>query len=356
MAYENFQSLIDSLYSGVSDIVEEEKNIIEINEKRQFIPKDLDTVIAYEGDINSQIITFKSIRYSDDHDLSACQNHEIRWKNLVSNVEGNSKLLITEDDIKENVFYARWEVPAEMCTQAGNIEISIAYYDKNATTKAIIYSWNTSSYTNLSIGRSMDSVGFQFPAKNEILVINKETRAILAPSGYNNTVCNYGDIGVSTLYFLVDRYIGQKNSKIDIFDNNTKISIYITLNGKRIKIYSEEDLGYWLGPIEKKLYTEEISGRINEGMVFIAWPIPKEITCNDDAYSGRFKIAIEFFIKNGDVKEQAWHSNNYNFLEIGPGIDTVPLDDEGTTAPTDLVYSIIEQFFKDYDITITNNE
>ena len=158
MAYANFQGLIDSLHSGVSDTIEEAKNIIEINEKRQFVPKEFDTVIAYEGDINCQIITFKSIRYFDEHDLSACQNHEIRWKNLTSGIEGTSKLSIAAEHITETSFCAAWEIPSELCTQAGTIEISIAYYDKDG--EVIVFSWNTGNYTGLSVGKSMDSVGF----------------------------------------------------------------------------------------------------------------------------------------------------------------------------------------------------
>ena len=125
MAYDNFQDLIDSLHSGISDTAEEDKNIIEINEKRQFVLKDFDAVVAHEGDINSQIITFKLIKFSDNHDLSACSSHIIKWKNLASGIEGTSDLNILDDLISETDFYATWELPPEICTQAGSLEISI---------------------------------------------------------------------------------------------------------------------------------------------------------------------------------------------------------------------------------------
>lgn len=357
--FENFESLLNSLHANaaLTDSAEID-NYVEINSKRQFvISPNFNTIIAYEGDINSQIITFKSVRYSDGHDLYACQNHEIRWKNLASGIEGTSKLLVTEADIEDNIFYAKWEVPSELCTSAGSIEISIAYYDRlklkidtDIQTGPVVYSWNTSSYTGLSIGKSMDSVGFQFPAKNEILSINKETRIIVAPVGYNNIVCNYGDIGVSTLYFLIDRYIGGKN-KIDIFNDNTKIAIYVTLNGKKIIVYSDDQHGNYLGPIHKTLYTGEIPNRSQEGMVLITWPVPEKVTRNDDVYSGTFEIAIEFF-----TDELAWYSSSYNLLQIGKGASTVSVDDDQDIDVTiEMIYSIIESFFDSHDVTIDNN-
>ena len=53
----------------------EENGYIEIDAKRQFIESEnFDTVIAYEGDINPQIITFKCVSKHESHDLSACAN------------------------------------------------------------------------------------------------------------------------------------------------------------------------------------------------------------------------------------------------------------------------------------------
>jgi len=61
----------------------------------------------------------------------------------------------------------------------------------------------------LKIGISLDTVGYDIqsygenyiPAKNEILIINTESRAIISPPGYNHIFCNYGDIGTSVVYF-----------------------------------------------------------------------------------------------------------------------------------------------------------
>lgn len=343
MVYENFQDLIDSLHSGVSDVIEEEKNIIEINEKRQFIPKDFDTVIAYEGDINSQIITFKSIRYSDNHDLSACQKHEIRWKNLVSGVEGTSKLIIAEEYIKDTSFCAAWEIPPEMCTQAGAIEISIVYYDKNG--ENIVFSWNTGNYTGLSVGKSMDSVGFQFPAKNEILVINKETKAILAPIGYNNIMCNFGDIGTTKIYFLVDRYLGKDNS-LDVF--NANVAINIIINGYR-RLETEN--------IVKKLYTAEITDRTFDGLVFIEWDVPPEITANEDYGSGKLTISLQFTEYGEDANpiQKRWLTNPYNGLEIGSSLFEIIIEPGEGAITEDYIFDVVNQYFTEQNIVFDAN-
>jgi hypothetical protein len=101
-----------------------------------------------------------------------------------------------------------WEVPAEACTQAGTLEISISIYDKSGN--QVVFSWNTAKYAGLTIGGSLESVGFEFPPKDEILVIDRDTKSIVAPAGYNNTICNYGEVGVTEVYFLVNRYLGKK--------------------------------------------------------------------------------------------------------------------------------------------------
>lgn len=342
MAYANFQGLIDSLHSGVSDTIDEAKNIIEINEKRQFVPKDFDTVIAYEGDINCQIITFKNIRYFDAHDLSACQNHEIRWKNLTSGIEGTSKLSIAAEYVTETSFCAAWEVPPELCTQAGTIEISIAYYDKDG--EVVVFSWNTGNYTGLSVGKSMDSVGFQFPAKNEILVISKESKSIVAPVGYNNILCNFGDVGIANVYFLVDRYLG-KNNDLDTY--NSKISIYIIINGHRLKEVSESTPTR----ITRQLYTSEIAEREKDGLVFIKWEVPSNITANESYGSGKIQIAIEFqeVDKDGTITKR-WFSNPYSNLEINKSILEISIvPGEGATTE-DVIYNIIDNYFEVNDI------
>ena len=131
MAGTNFSDLISSLHSNAAlQDIASDTNIITINEKRQFIPgADFNTTIAYEGDINSQIITFRCVTTQDGHNLSACVNKELKWKNKTSGVEGVSKLLSTDISVG-NSFDMTWEVPSDACTQAGTLEISVSIYDK----------------------------------------------------------------------------------------------------------------------------------------------------------------------------------------------------------------------------------
>ena len=315
MAYQNFSDLIKSLHTTTTggNIVDSgDDNYIEITTQRQFIPSaNFDGIIAYEGDVNSQIITFKNIKTYDTHILSNCNNHEIRWKNLSSGAEGVSTLNqggATKST--EEYFYMTWEVPPELCTQAGTVEISICHYDTDEN-KNVTYSWNTSRYTGLSIGKSMDSVGFSFPAKDEILVINSETRSIVAPLNYNNIICNYGDSGVASVYFLIDRYIGKKTKKIDLLSTETNTKKIITIYAKNAKGEIRE-----CKITELKLYSSEITSK-NEGLIFFEWTPPDEITCDNPTWIGKFQIYLNIEIKEGQTKKYSWNTNTYDNLEIG---------------------------------------
>jgi hypothetical protein len=129
----------------------------------------------------------------------------------------------------------------------------------------------------------MSSVGFHFPAKDEILTINKETRAILAPMGYNNTICNYGDIGVASVYFLIDRYLGGKTGDFDVF--NSTIRVFV-----KAKVYASTE-GIDISS-SKRLYSSEIDARINEGLVFLEWNPDEELTATNPEDIGNFEIAL----------------------------------------------------------------
>ena len=115
---QSFDELLGTLHSQLSDTANNNysTNILEVNEKRQFNPVDMDTVIAYEGDINSQIITIKCPKTHDNHDLSGCEFKELKWKNLSSGVEGVSKLKVITNYEDDNNFCIAWEVPSELCT------------------------------------------------------------------------------------------------------------------------------------------------------------------------------------------------------------------------------------------------
>lgn len=330
-----FDELLDSLHSSVED---SGTTYIEITEKRQLVPtSDFDTIIAYEGDINSQVIYFKPWPSADGHDLTACENKELKWKNLSSKVEGTSSL-VTET--KSSATMLKWEVPSDLCTEAGNIEISLSFFDKKNS--QVVYSWNTASYTGLSVGKTMDSVESAFPAKDEILIIDQESKNIIAPAGYNNVVCNYGDVGVSNVYFLVSRYLGRTRD-LDILDPNTQTAIYIQING-----YKRKQI---LSPIS---YTAQIDNREKEGMAFINWQVPAELTTSFGAH--KMIIALEFIVKAEDESiTKRWFSNVYDQLEIAPSVINIDIP-EGDQPLDEVVYSLIDEYFKVNDVIWDPNQ
>ena len=346
----DFTNLIQSLHGGakLQDNYESDDTVIVIDAKRQFTPgSEFDTIIAFEGDINSQIITFRCVRYTDKHDLSACQNKELKWKNRANGIEGVSKLLLIDDKTTETDFYMQWELPSEACTQAGQLEISIQLYDKQ--NNYIAFSWNTSTYTGLSIAASMPSVTtdleFNFPPRDEILLIDRETRNILAPSGYNNIICNYGDVGIARVSFLIERYVG-RNKNLDVFDTNTIIYLFVKQNNTLL--VEEKEL-------EKRLYSEEFSDRIDkkEGLVFFDWVPDADFTCSGvSPYNiGKFDISIKITTKD---KQKIWNSNSYGKLELGPSptMITTQEGDEDIEVPVVSLTDITDAHYLDSDFKI----
>ena len=300
----SFDSLLESLHSNAV-VKDSAETYIEIDNRRQFKPSsDFDTTIAYEGDINSQIVVFKCQKIYDAHDLSKCQYKQLRWKNLTSGLEGVSDLTIDKEITNPMNLY--WEVPSELCTSYGTIEISVKFYD--VSDKAIVFSWNTSLYTGLSIGKSIDSVSFNFPPKNEILIIDKDTKHVVAPPGYNNVICNYGEVGVANVYFLINRYLG-KNSDLDILGDGIEVYIYVIMHGYRKKQRITNITSYTL----------DTGNREKEGLVFINWKVPAIFTCEDYG-ANLMEISLEITHKADGVIDQRWISSAYSKLEVGSSL------------------------------------
>jgi hypothetical protein len=95
----DFNKLIDGLHDSTlkdSDFSDSSLTI-SIDEKRKFvIPNNYNTIIAYENDVNSQIITFDCPARHENHDLTQCNNKKLRWKNLSSLIEGMSDLVAAD--------------------------------------------------------------------------------------------------------------------------------------------------------------------------------------------------------------------------------------------------------------------
>ena len=223
-----------------------------------------------------------------------------------------------------------WEVPSDLCATAGNIEISISFFDKKDG--EVVYSWNTANYSGLSVGQTMNSVESFFPAKDEILMIDKESKNIIAPTGYNNVICNYGDVGVANVYFLVSRYLGKKNV-LDVLDDSTRIVVYVQMNGYRRK-----------QTLTATPYAATVGK--NEGFAFIQWEVPPDFTAGDFG-AHKMIVAIEFsqLGADGEILKR-WFSNTYTQLEVAPSAIQIDDPGEGDIPITeDIIYHLIEDYF-----------
>lgn len=339
----DFSKLIGDLHDNavLTDSVSDDTILIVDNKRQITAGKSFDTVVAYEGDINSQIVTIKINRTYDAHDLSMCTYKELRWKNLGSGVEGVSNLIVDNTNTSTDFLYLNWEVPSDACTQAGTLEISLTFYDKSG--EYIAFAWNTAKYSGLSVGKTTESVNFAFPPKDEILMIDKDTKNIIAPVGYNNTICTYGDIGIVEVYFLINRYLGKRND-LDVFAEDTTITIYVIMNEQR-------GLDDDTNRITKQLYTEEITERNKEGLILISWKVPAGITAGSN---GPTSLSIMIGIEQGDKK---WFSNTYSQLKVGANLFGAELGNpKDWGLLEEQVSQAIEEYFNKNNFIIETNE
>jgi hypothetical protein len=277
----SFDALLADLHGAGTQIFTKDDagQVITITSKRTFeIPEEYNLVLAYAGDVNSQIVTFSLPLTHEGHKLFACANKKVKWKNLSSSSEGVSTLHLvkTVEQIEAEVeadtegkitnWQGTWEVPPEAMTSAGKLEIAISIYDIKGS--RIAFSWNTPSFNGFSIGDSFMEVGTYLeeseyqPPKNEILTVNVDTKTIVMPRGYNTIVANYGDIGTSNIYFEVPRYIG----RLDIADKSIKIYAVVAFNNTEVAADFDIDN-------RKPMFS-------NEEKYLLCWNVPSAITCN----------------------------------------------------------------------------
>lgn len=238
----------------------------------------------------------------------------------------------------------QWEVPPEAMTQASNLEVAIVLYDLAANGR-IAFAWNTPSYKGFIVGSSFADIGLIvgteeiMPAANEILNINSETRMIVAPSGYNTTVANYGDKGISKVYFAADKYIRGINT----------LESQIIVNVKFNSEYTNKTI------LDKAV--RPIAEESNK--VIICWDITKAITNNADYYTGNFTISVTFIeyesIGEEKIEKKKWTSSSYGGLSIG---ESLLLTDEHHIAERDeavfkeIVYEQVDTYLEDNEFTI----
>ena len=327
----NFNELLQQIHAGASaaPLAAEMNESITINPDRTYtLPRGYNATIAYEGDVNSQIVTFVCPIISEGHNLFDCQEKRLRWKNQQSKNEGSSKLVAKK--VNEELMELGWEAPPEAFTKSGKLSISISIFDLYQG--RIAYSWNTPVLEDLKVGATLDEVSYKIaqegeeyiPPKNEILTINAETRAIVTPQGYNTVFCNYGDVGTSIIFFQAKRYI----RGIDLLDEGTVYNIYWKISGM-----SNVDSSARGDEPTRNLYAVQLDDRDSEGLVNIVWKPSKSLTENSLDYHGRVTIQLE--IVSSD--ERVWRTTPYKQLEIGqsefsPYVNDLPGDDSNINA------------------------
>jgi hypothetical protein len=207
----SFKDMMNSLHESAIIKDAADAGAIEINSKREFVPSEgFDLVLAYEGDVNSQVVTFLIPKFFESHTLGLCTHKKIRWSNIEAKTEGINDLETIRKD--SDPMQLSWTVPPEAFIKAGKLEVSISFYDFDEN-GIPAFVWNTPVFDGFSVGESTAYVGMELPtaegkkplnkapAKNEVLFIDVENRNVVAPVGYNYIVGNYGDIGVSTVHF-----------------------------------------------------------------------------------------------------------------------------------------------------------
>lgn len=298
-----FDDVLRELHNKEGVIMNDTDNLIEINSKRQFVvPSDYDLVIAYAGDVNSQIVTFKLPRFHEGHDLSKCGIKGIKWKNLSSNNEDWSVLsntTIVDGDIN-NYQYLQWIVPPAAFTEAGNLEVSISLYDFQGSRMA--FAWNTATFSGFKVEKSLSSVGHSVndipqPASNQILRVVEETQSIVAPAGFNRVIGTYGSENTSYVYFQSSPSLGG----INLMDEGTSINIIARLSGKTGQYEIDKS----------NLEFEYAEGTNGENLVRFKWLVPNKIMVNSDQNTGTLSIALSITNNN-----KTWKTNPFSQLQL----------------------------------------
>ena len=281
------------------------EDIIEINDKRQFIvPNTFNLTIAYEGDVNSQEVTFKLPRFHDSHDLASCNNKTLRWRNVSGEIEDWTVLQKVEET--EDYVILKWIVPPAAFSHAGILDIAISIYD--IIDNQLAFSWNTPTLSTLNVGKTLSNVGeapdfveLFSPAKNEILVVREETQSIVAPQGYNFTFTTFGNKNTDRVFFQSTRKLGG----MDLIDENTSIAVVVSMD-KRVDTFwiDKNDIG-----------VNFAEGSTGEGLVNFVWRVPIVVSHDQDGYVGPISVVITVVQDN-----KKWSTAPFGKLTIGKSI------------------------------------
>ena len=300
----SFDEALNGLHGGQNVLIEDDAtDVISLDEKRNFIiPQKYNTVLAYSGDVNTQIISFTLPNKFDNHQLGLCNHKKIKWKNLTSGFEGSSDLKIESYNPEEELFFAHWEVPTEALTHAGTLEISLSFYD--IKDERLAYAWNTPTCKAFSVGEGFIDVaptidGLNLPAKNEILFVGMN-KQILAPQGFNGTIAAYSDTGISKLYFQAKRNI----CGLDLLSEDCTAKVLVKYNGK-----TSTDIIPPQNIRESFIITNEFD------LVTLIWELPGWLTNGQEEYHGPIVIGIVF-----EQNNKVWSTFPFSGLSIGDAL------------------------------------
>lgn len=122
-----------------------------------------DNMVFIQGDHNSERVTFVVPRYVDGHDLTECDTIQVHYINTSSkNKTTRSSGVYEVNDVQVNpdddfTVIFTWLVSHGATLHVGTLSFVLRFACTEGT--EILYSWNTSIYSNISVLETIDNVG-----------------------------------------------------------------------------------------------------------------------------------------------------------------------------------------------------
>jgi hypothetical protein len=123
-----------------------QKPCLVLDEKTHAIAPEegFNTLIGLTNEINTNMVTFKTLGTIEGHQIATCDHAVVKWHNLASGEKGCDDLNI---EALEGQSLLSWIVPVEAMTKAGNLKVSISIYDEDETnSNRITFRWNSLPY------------------------------------------------------------------------------------------------------------------------------------------------------------------------------------------------------------------
>jgi hypothetical protein len=150
-------------------------------------------------------------------------------------------------------------------------------------------------------------------------------------------ICNYGEVGVSNVYFQINKYLDKKGT-LDVMEAD--VNIYAFIGGRYYNVNPNT--------ISKKLYTSNVE-ESGDVLVLFKWEVEEGITAGSFG-AGNIRIAIEFK-HNG----KTWISNEYGNLAIGRSILQVDINPQPDVTTLDAVAAVVEGYLLQNEFVIDPN-